>query len=620
MYGGMQPGFWNDGAHGVITVQRGGAKTQYVHVVTRPSTDYVRLRDNGYRVTKVSDLRTGERMRFSQSGGNLTILGITKWDDYDTVFKVETAGRQPSLDGLKATATAAHADHPASALVDGSYETYWDSDAQLPVSLTLDLGRAKKSSYLAVNQREWSPTYARESFGRPEDSARIKDYRVHVSDDGKRWGQPVRVGAMRSARGTQFIDLGEQHARYIKLEVLNTWAGTEAPRFTRQLQIDEIKVVSGYPQSSGAVPLEAERQRRSGAARVEACAACSGAAEVTGLGGGSRNAVTYREVTVGTAGEYRLRLDHTAAAPTSLSVAVNGAAPVEVRVPGDNAGVPASTELPVSLRAGANTLVLFSTAAKGPGLDRVAVAPLPPASYVPKTTMTVDPSGLQWVGPGRQSMKVSARLRLDEDAALDGLSLAPVVPAGWSIEGGAATAGTLRLGQTLEGTWTLTSPPGQDVTPVDLPVTASFGVLGRQNAVTRQLRVRPRPADRVFVREAEDSRNRLGSAGITNCSPCSGGQKVRNLGGGPDAYVLFEDVTVPEAKTYTLFVDFTVNGDRSYFVTVNDAAPIEVKVSGVGNNTPYTTSVPVTLRAGANTIKLHNDTATAPDLDRVSLG
>jgi hypothetical protein len=43
-------------------------------------------------------------------------------------------------------------------------------------------------------------------------------------------------------------------------------------------------------------------------------------------------------------------------------------------------------------------------------------------------------------------------------------------------------------------------------------------------------------------------------------------------------------------------------------------------VSGTGNNTPYTTSVPVTLRAGANTIKIHNDTAAAPDLDRISLG
>ncbi|MER6946696.1 alpha-L-fucosidase [Nonomuraea sp. NPDC000554] len=622
MYGGMQPGFWNDGAHGVVTVER-GAKVQYVHVVTRPRTDLVRLRDNGYHVTKVTDLRTGERMRFSQSGGSLTILGITKWDAYDTVFKVETSGRQHFYDQstLKATASSSRAGHPASALVDGGFQDYWDADAKLPVSLTLDLGKPRKAAYLAVNQREWSPTYARETFGRPEDSARIKDYRVYVSDDGKRWGKPVRTGAMRSARGVQFVDLGEQRARYVKLEVLNTWAGPQAPHFYQELQIDEIGVASGYPVSLGtAMPLEAERQSRSGSARLDLCAACSGLARVTGLGGGARNAVTYREVTVAEAGTYRLELDHTAATATSLAVSVNGATPVEVPITGDNPDVPAATAVAVPLLAGANTITLSSTAERGPGLDRIAVAPLPPASDVPKTTMTVDPSGLQWVGPGQQSLKVSAKLRLDVDDALDQVNLAPVAPAGWTVEGPAVTAATLRLGQTLEGSWTLTSPPGRDAGPADIPITASFQVLGRPNQVTRQFRVRTRPADRVFVREAEDSRNRLGSSGITNCSPCSGGQKVRNLGGSPDASVLFENVTVDTAREYTLFVDFTVNGDRSFFVTVNDGTPVEVKVSGVGNNTPYTMSVPVTLRAGANTIKIHNDTAAAPDLDRLSLG
>jgi len=53
---------------------------------------------------------------------------------------------------------------------------------------------------------------------------------------------------------------------------------------------------------------------------------------------------------------------------------------------------------------------------------------------------------------------------------------------------------------------------------------------------------------------------------------------------------------------------------------VNGGAPAEVKVSGAGNNTPYTTSVPVPLTAGANTIRIGNDRAGAPDLDRISLG
>jgi hypothetical protein len=77
---------------------------------------------------------------------------------------------------------------------------------------------------------------------------------------------------------------------------------------------------------------------------------------------------------------------------------------------------------------------------------------------------------------------------------------------------------------------------------------------------------------------------------------------------------------VPAAGEYTLFIDATVNGTRSYFVSVNGGAPVEAVFTGAGNNTPQTTAVKVTLQAGANTVKLYNDTASSPDLDRISLG
>jgi Carbohydrate binding module (family 35) len=164
------------------------------------------------------------------------------------------------------------------------------------------------------------------------------------------------------------------------------------------------------------------------------------------------------------------------------------------------------------------------------------------------------------------------------------------------------------------------SPEGQNVAATDIPVTATFDLLDRVKSVSKPVRIGLRPADRVFMREAEDTANDVGSAGITNCSACSGGQKVRNIGGDPGAFVRFDNVTVDEAKRYTLYIDFTVNGPRSFFVTVNGGAPVEAKVDGAGNNTQYTTSVPVDLKAGANTIKLHNDRSSAPDLDRLALG
>ncbi|KOV88314.1 CBM35 domain-containing protein [Nocardia sp. NRRL S-836] len=615
LYGGMQPGFWNDGAHGVITVNPANGK-QYVHVVTRPRADFVRLRDNGYRVTGVRDLRTGERMRFSQSGGHLTVEGITRWDDYDTVFAVDTAGQEGFYAGVRASATSAKPGFPASALVDGDHETYWDAGGAQPVSLSLDLGRRRQVAFLAVNQRESSPTHARVSFGRPEDSARIKDYQVTASDDGRTWWH-VRTGALPSARGTQFIDIGRQEARWLKLTVLNTWSGPQAPVYFKQLQIDEIRVGHSYPRGARDGALEAEDAQRSGAVRGESCAACSGTRQVTGLSG-ERNAVTFRDVSVAAAGTYRLQLDLTAAAPSTVSVVVNGAAPLTATVPGDRADVPAPTSLAVPLNAGRNAVTVFASSPIG--LDRISVGGLPPSGYTPKTTLTVEPHGVQWVAPGQRSVRITARLRLDADDQIDAVSLVPSVPAGWTLTGTPATAVSMRLAGVLEGSWTAVSPPGQDVGSVTVPVTASFSLLGSGRTVSGAVPVRTRPADRVFVREAEDSANTFGSTGLSGCGACSGGEKVRNIGGSPDAAVTFANVVVPAAGTYTLYVDYTVNGPKSYFVSVNGGAPVEVKVDGQGNNTPYQARIPVTLTAGANTIRFGNDQSGAPDLDRVSIG
>ncbi|GAA2431338.1 hypothetical protein GCM10010191_51400 [Actinomadura vinacea] len=243
MYGGLQPGFWNDGAHGVTTVSKKDPNRQYVHVLTKPSSgDAVTLRDNGHKVVRVTDLRTGRRMPFSQSGGSLTIKGVTAWDDYDTVFRVDTAGRHGIYPrgAVEATASASADGFPAAALADRDYQTWWDKGDALPVTIDLRLRRPGPVRYLAVNQREWSPTYNRETFGRPEDSARIKDYKVYVSDDGKNWGQPVKTGVLESARGVRFIDLDIRKARHVRLEVDSIWAAPSAPRFYNKLQIDEI--------------------------------------------------------------------------------------------------------------------------------------------------------------------------------------------------------------------------------------------------------------------------------------------------------------------------------------------------------------------------------------------
>nr|WTB28491.1 alpha-L-fucosidase [Streptomyces sp. NBC_00830] len=250
LYGGLRPGAWNDGAYGYTTVSKADPSRQYIHVTTRPAgTDDVRIRDNGHKVMRISDLRTGKAVAFDQRDGSVTLKGIEDWDPYDTVFQVETVrdkqGRY-APGSVTATATSAKDGQPAVNLTDGDATTYWDSDSQVPVSFTLDLGDVKKAQYVGISQTEWSPIYNRETFGRKEDSARIKDYKVYVSDDGEHWGEPVKAGVMESARGTRYLDL-DVTTRYIKVEVDSIWSAPTVTQFYNKLKVDEITVGRYYP-------------------------------------------------------------------------------------------------------------------------------------------------------------------------------------------------------------------------------------------------------------------------------------------------------------------------------------------------------------------------------------
>ncbi|MFF7971454.1 glycosyl hydrolase family 28 protein [Streptomyces sp. NPDC007905] len=250
LHGGLKPGFWNDGAHGVTTVSRTDPNRQYFHVLTPPSTSTLRIRDNGYRIASVTNLRTSAGVSWSQSGGVLTLTGLGDWDPYDTVFKVTTAGRQGILTAVKVTASASASGHAGSAAGDGNYLTYWDNDKTLPVNLTFDLGSAKKVHYLGLNQREDSVAYARSAT---EQSARIKTYKVFLSDDGTHWGSAVKTGQLPSVRGIQGIDLTAATAHYVRLEVDSTWAASSDTTRYKRVRIDEAWIGTSY--ATPAAPL-----------------------------------------------------------------------------------------------------------------------------------------------------------------------------------------------------------------------------------------------------------------------------------------------------------------------------------------------------------------------------
>jgi alpha-L-fucosidase len=252
--GGLKPGFWNDGAHGVTTVSRGNPDLHYIHVITRPTGSTLRVRDNSHRVVRVRNLRTGADVDFSQDAGTLTLSGVSSWDPHDTVFKVETAGRHGIIpdSAITVAATASASGHPAAHALDGSYTTFWDNNKTLPVSLSFDLGGSERVQFIGLNQREDSVTHP------VAQSARIRDFRAFVSNDGANWGSPIRTGTLPNHRGVAIIDLPATTTRHVRLEVQSTWAAATDSRFQR-LRIDEAWIGSEYVGDGAAVSrLEAE--------------------------------------------------------------------------------------------------------------------------------------------------------------------------------------------------------------------------------------------------------------------------------------------------------------------------------------------------------------------------
>ncbi len=382
MHGGLKPGFWNDGAHGVTTVKRNNPNQHYIHALTRPSGSTLRLRDNGYAVSSVTNLRTGAAVSFTQSGGNLTLSGISSWDQYDTVFKVMTSGREHiyPASSITMSASASASGHPASHAADGNYLTYWDSNRTVPVSLRFDLGSTKRVQYLGINQREWSPTHRRDGFGGLMDSARIRDYRVYFSSDGTNWGSPIKTGTLASHRGVAVIDLPAGNTRHIRLEVVNTWAASDVSRDVNRLAIDEAWVASDYPGGGVVEPPSGRYEAESATINQGVVESNHAGFSGTGFVNGDNvvgSGVTWT-VNATAAGPHTIAIGYANGTTASRPMTVNGTT-LDFAPTGAWTTYARAT-LTLSLSAGPNTITATSTTANGgPNLDYVDVAAAGPS-------------------------------------------------------------------------------------------------------------------------------------------------------------------------------------------------------------------------------------------------
>jgi hypothetical protein len=125
----------------------------------------------------------------------------------------------------------------------------------------------------------------------------------------------------------------------------------------------------------------------------------------------------------------------------------------------------------------------------------------------------------------------------------------------------------------------------------------------------------------VLSYEAEAPGNRLGGrAAPRELAGASGGKVVGWVGEGRDNTLAFTGVTVATAGRHQVTIYYASQERRAAAVEVNGAFAALVDFPSTGGwDEVGSTTVTLTLRAGANTIQFGNRYAWAPDFDRLLL-
>lgn len=100
---------------------------------------------------------------------------------------------------------------------------------------------------------------------------------------------------------------------------------------------------------------------------------------------------------------------------------------------------------------------------------------------------------------------------------------------------------------------------------------------------------------------------------------CSGRTKVVNIGKRPDNYIEFQDVFANVAGNYTLELFYLSNEDRDATISVNGKNFHLSKLNSGASKQIAKQTISVMLKKGYNTIRISNDTAFTPEIDKIRI-
>jgi alpha-galactosidase len=110
-----------------------------------------------------------------------------------------------------------------------------------------------------------------------------------------------------------------------------------------------------------------------------------------------------------------------------------------------------------------------------------------------------------------------------------------------------------------------------------------------------------------------------GKTAFIRCPTCASAHEVVKLGLEKDNYVDIKGVHAAKSGIYRMQIDAATNGPSDLFYQVNGGVETAVKIGGSSFSIPSNTIVPVSLKAGDNTIRFQNPTGIAPYLDLVTI-
>lgn len=131
------------------------------------------------------------------------------------------------------------------------------------------------------------------------------------------------------------------------------------------------------------------------------------------------------------------------------------------------------------------------------------------------------------------------------------------------------------------------------------------------------------PADTFSIYEGEAASQAGAAVGAYNYSTrASGGAYIGGMGDGAGNSVTFNNVNVPSTGTYQLELDYVVDGQRTFYVSVNGGTPTVLNLSGSSWYDPVPYTMSVQLHGGSpNTIVFNNPNSGdyAPGLDLIAV-